>query len=94
MSPEGDFPSKCWGHPAAAASERSALLLIGVAIPVYNQDRSQFGGLFPSLISAVFSTISAAFRFFMRLGEQSFRFNFFTVFFHDLSSGASSFSSL
>ena len=48
-----DPPLKAIFHRNAGAIRpapgRSALLLIGVAIPVYNQDWSRFNGLFASL---------------------------------------------
>ena len=48
-----DPPLKAIFHRNAGtirpAPGRSALLLIGVAIPVYNNDRSRFNGLFDPL---------------------------------------------
>ena len=64
-APEGDFPSKRWGHSACSWEEwpapgRSALLLFGVAIPVYNQNRSRFNGLFEWSRMKIFATPSIA----------------------------------
>ena len=53
--PDGhhSLPLKASLHQSAGAIRdtpgRSALILIGVAIPIYNQDQLRFNGLFASL---------------------------------------------